>query len=55
MAENLHLHPTDQAEGSVAPLDIIRQRLNETYKLVRIHLARAFQHQKKYNNLRRCN
>lgn len=40
MAGNLHLHPTDQAE--VAPLDIIRQRLNETYKLVRIHLARAF-------------
>ncbi|XP_071578962.1 uncharacterized protein [Temnothorax nylanderi] len=38
---------------AAAPPDETRRHLEEAYELVRIHLARAFQRQEKYYNLRR--
>jgi len=47
-------HPTDRrpTQGSTTP-EVHRQRLEEVCELARIHLARAFQRQKRHYNLRR--
>ncbi|KMQ89884.1 Uncharacterized protein F44E2.2 [Lasius niger] len=49
------LTPPSSAGLPAGPAEVIRERLEEAYELVRINLARAFQRQEKYYNLRRRN
>ncbi|XP_029674537.1 uncharacterized protein K02A2.6-like [Formica exsecta] len=49
-------HPEDrQHQQAAAAPETIERHLGEAHELVRIHLARAFQHQERHYNLRRRN
>lgn len=46
-------HHAATQDDDIEEPDVIRERLEEAYELVRVNLARAFQRQEKYYNLRR--